>query len=116
MDDRLLVGELSLRANVPETAATAVLDALRDLVRQGHVSEDVLWPSFCCDGPTDPRAVDELIAAARAHPLGIDFLRHGFLGSVAAEFRAHAFTVEAARERLSGETHSGADAEVAGCR
>ena len=49
---------------------------------------------------TDPRLVDEVIARARKHPLGIDFLLHGYLGTVAISLDAHAFTVEAARARL----------------
>lgn len=49
---------------------------------------------------TDPRLVDDLIARARKHPLGVDFLLHGYLGTVAISFDAHAFTVEAARARL----------------
>jgi hypothetical protein len=53
--------------------------------------------------PTDPRVVDELIERARKHPLGVDFLSNGYLDSVAAGLDAHAFTVEAARERLRNE-------------
>ena len=49
---------------------------------------------------TDPNLVDDLIARAREHPLGIDFLLHGYLGTVAITFNVHAFTVEAARDRL----------------
>ena len=49
--------------------------------------------------PTD-RDVDSLIAHAEAHPLGVRFLVEGHLGSVATTFRTHAFTVDAARERL----------------
>jgi len=49
--------------------------------------------------PTD-RDVDDLIASAAAHPLGVRFLVEGHLGSVATTFRTHAFTVDAARERL----------------
>ena len=49
---------------------------------------------------TDPRLVDEVIARARKHPLGIDFLLHGYLGTVAISLDAHAFTIEAARARL----------------
>ena len=49
---------------------------------------------------TDPLLVDDLIARARKHPLGIDFLLHGHLGTVAISFETHAFTVEAARARL----------------
>jgi uncharacterized protein HemY len=54
-------------------------------------------------GASDSRLVDDLIARAAAHPLGVDFLRDGFLASVAAEFGAHALTVEAARLRLKKE-------------
>jgi hypothetical protein len=54
----------------------------------------------------DPRLVDEVIARARAHPHGIDFLRRGLLGSVAISLGAHAFTVEAARARLRNEDAS----------
>jgi hypothetical protein len=45
--------------------------------------------------------VEALIAAARQHPLGLDFLRDGALDCVAVTFRTHAFTVVAARERLA---------------
>jgi hypothetical protein len=48
-----------------------------------------------------PDEVDRLIASAREHPLGIDFLRSGALDAVAATFKAHAFVVDAARERLA---------------
>ena len=44
--------------------------------------------------------VDALISAAAQHPLGLEYLRDGSLESVAVMFRAHAFTVVAARERL----------------
>ena len=44
--------------------------------------------------------VDDLIAAAAKHPLGVEFLLNGNLCSVAIMFRTHAFTVDAARERL----------------
>ncbi len=44
--------------------------------------------------------VEALIAKARKHPLGVDFLLEGELGTVAITFGAHAFTVEAARRHL----------------
>jgi hypothetical protein len=47
-----------------------------------------------------PDEVERVILEAAAHPLGVDFLRHGALDSVAAIFQAHAFTVHAAREEL----------------
>lgn len=53
--------------------------------------------------PRDPRAVDELIERAKKHPLGVEFLSKGYLDSVAAGLETHAFTVEAARERLRRE-------------
>ena len=52
---------------------------------------------------THPEVVDALIDRAKKHPLGTEFLSQGSLDSVAAAFQAHAFTVEAARERLMGE-------------
>lgn len=45
--------------------------------------------------------IDALIHAASNHALGLEFLRRGHLGTVAVTFQAHAFTVVAARERLS---------------
>ena len=42
-----------------------------------------------------------LIRAAADHPLGVDFLRRGHLGTVAITFGCHAFTVVAARDRLA---------------
>ena len=48
-----------------------------------------------------PADVDALIKAASQHALGLDFLRRGHLGTVAVTFNAHAFTVVAARDRLS---------------
>jgi hypothetical protein len=53
--------------------------------------------------PTDAD-IDALIAHATAHPLGLEFLKRGELGSVAISFETHAFTVIAARERLSTDT------------
>ena len=48
-----------------------------------------------------PADVDALIAAASKHPLGVEFLLGGHLGTVAVMFHTHAFTVVAARERLT---------------
>lgn len=48
-----------------------------------------------------PAEVDALIEAAMRHPLGLEFLLNGHLGSVAIMFRTHAFTVVAARDRLT---------------
>ena len=47
-----------------------------------------------------PEEITDLIERAKAHPLGLDFLRNGALEAVAAAFGVHAFTVGAARSRL----------------
>lgn len=47
-----------------------------------------------------PEQVADLIERARAHTLGLDFLRHGSQDAVAAVFGVHAFTVDAARRQL----------------
>ncbi len=52
--------------------------------------------------PSD-REIGELIAAATRHPLGIQFLMEGQLCAVATMFGVHAFTVDAARERIRAE-------------
>ena len=48
----------------------------------------------------DPAVVAALVGRAKAHPLGVDYLKGGHLGSVAATFETHAFTVLAARDLL----------------
>lgn len=53
----------------------------------------------CRYRPT-PEEVADLIARARAHELGLDFLRNGAPDAVAAVFGVHAFTVDAARREL----------------
>lgn len=103
MNETELLKELALRAGVAEPVARGVVLTLRELFREGRVHKDAVW-----FGGSDPRvhnddAVDELITSARQHPSGVEFLLEGFLPSVAAQFRAHAFTVEAARERLRQE-------------
>ena len=45
--------------------------------------------------------VENLIARAREHPLGLEFLEFGALDAVAAIHGAHAFVVDAAREYLA---------------
>lgn len=45
--------------------------------------------------------VEGLIARAREHPLGLEFLEFGALDAVAAIHGAHAFVVDAAREYLA---------------
>lgn len=103
MTESDVVRELSRRTGLPESDSAAVLDALRALLREGVVDERVLQapppPSPVVD-PKDPSLVEELIARARKHPRGLEFLLSGLLGSVAIVLGAHAFTVEAARAKL----------------
>ena len=46
--------------------------------------------------------IDWLIGVAERHPLGLDYLQNGHLGTVAITFGCHAFTVVAARDFLNG--------------
>jgi hypothetical protein len=48
-----------------------------------------------------PADIQALIDAAKQHPLGLEFLLQGHLGTVAVTFRTHAFTVVAARDHLA---------------
>lgn len=51
--------------------------------------------------------IDKLIRAAGQHPLGVDYLIHGHLGTVAITFGCHAFTVAAARDQLAARRAEG---------
>ncbi len=105
MNESELVSELSRRTSLPEATTTAFLDAMRELLREGVVDEKTLLiaPPPAVADPEDPSLVEQLIARAKKHPLGIEFLLSGFLASVAIGLGAHAFTVEAARRRLRKE-------------
>ena len=116
MNESDLLRELSRKTGLPESAAEAVLHAARELVHDGVAQPaDVLeetqalpidapHPTAAPADPADPTLVEELIARARAHPLGLSFLAGGLLASVAIAFGVHAFTVEAARARLRKES------------
>ena len=118
MNESEVIRQLSLRTGLPESAAEAVLLGLRGLARDGEVDGSILSSDghavladaasaiplvsqrLPVSAPEDPRLVDEVIARARRHPLGLQFLLSGLLTSVAVALGAHAFTVEAARSRL----------------
>ena len=108
MNEFELVDELSRRTSLPETTTTAVLKAVRELLSEGAMNERTLLttPPETAGDPEDPGLVDQLIARAKKHPLGIEFLANGSLASVAISLGAHAFTVEAARRRLKRELES----------
>jgi hypothetical protein len=124
MNETEVVRELSRRTSLPEATAGAVFDAVRELAREGAIDQDILFASKRVETDTnvkdaalplvaaehlpvanhsDPHLVEDLIARARKHPMGLEFLVSGFLASVAIALGAHAFTVEAARERLRKE-------------
>jgi hypothetical protein len=102
MNESELVRELSRRTSLPEASAAAVLSAMHDLVDEGVMDPVALlvMPKPSDVPPDDPGLVEQLIARAKKHPLGIEFLASGLLATVAITLGAHAFTVEAARRRL----------------
>jgi hypothetical protein len=109
MNHASLVRDAATRSGLPEATVESVVTALADLVHHSEASPDELLgallgvadplPSHPVD-PRDPATVAELVERAKAHPLGLDYLKGGHLGSVAATFETHAFTVLAARELL----------------
>lgn len=117
MTESDLVHELAVRAHVAPDQVRAVLDALAELTcEQERAGQPVPlaalgWmrsydfpPAAGPASPPEPQtceaAVERLIAAARRHPLGLEFLLEGEPGCVAATFGTHAFTVDAVRQRL----------------
>lgn len=102
MNEAELVRELSRRTSLPEASAAAVLSAMHDLVEEGVMDpvSILVMPHPPDVPPDDPSLVEQLIARAKKHPLGLEFLASGLLATVAITLGAHAFTVEAARRRL----------------
>jgi hypothetical protein len=127
MTDAELLSAVAERASVSCADAQSVLQALgeiaRERLREGKilsiagygVTTDELAvrasPGDAGEPPADlpreapdparrVREVEQLIAAARAHSLGLEYLLEGQLCAVATTFRTHAFTVEAARQYI----------------
>lgn len=104
MNEAEIVKELARRTALPEQTTAAVLNAVHDLVSEGVVDAAALMnPAEPVAPPDDPGVVDRLIARAKRHPFGLEFLTSGLLATVAITLGAHAFTVEAARRRLQRE-------------
>ena len=101
MNEAEVVRELSHKTGLPQSAAEAVLRALREMMHDGLVNMRL---PIAKNDLEDVALVDDVIARARRHPLGIEFLLDGHLAAVAISLQAHAFTVEAARARLRSET------------
>lgn len=109
MNHSSLVKDVSARAGIPEATVETVLAALADLVHHSFVRPDELVHALLGAAdpldthpldPRDPALVADLVERAKAHPLGLDYLKGGHLGSVAATFETHAFTVLSARDLL----------------
>ena len=109
MNHLSLVKDAAARTGLPEPEVEKVIAALADVVHHAHATPDELLHALLGASaplhahPVDPRdaaVVAELVERAKAHPLGLDYLRTGHLGSVAVTFETHAFTVLAARELL----------------
>jgi hypothetical protein len=109
MNHESLVTDAASRSGLPRATVEAVVSALADLVHHSHASPDELLHALLGAAeplhahpadPRDPEAVADLVAKAKVHPLGLDYLKGGHLGSVAVTFETHAFTVLAARDQL----------------
>jgi hypothetical protein len=109
MNHASLVRDAAARSGLSEATVEAVVNALAELVHHAHVSPDELVHTLLgAADPLDTHPVDlrdsvlvaDLVEKAKAHPLGLDYLKGGHLGSVAATFETHAFTVLAARDLL----------------
>lgn len=117
MTDRDLVAKLAARAGLEPEQVQDVLAALSEVTCEHERAGQPLPLSQLglarCYGfrpagsratslaePPCESAVERLIAEARHHPLGLEFLLEGEPGCVAATFGTHAFTVDAARQRL----------------
>lgn len=104
MNESEIAKELARRTALPEETTAAVLKAVHELVSEGVVDASVLLNTTePAEPPDDPGVVERLIARAKNHPFGLEFLTSGLLATVAITLGAHAFTVEAARRRLQRE-------------
>ncbi len=115
MTDVELVAEVTRRTGLKPEDVRAVLSAEADIRRDEWVkcAADSSGVAVRTPAGTGSDAdVVELIGAATRHPLGLEFLLEGNLGAVAAIFGVHAFTVEAARERLRGDVAGAGGARV----
>ncbi|MCZ6837492.1 MAG: hypothetical protein O7G85_17080 [Planctomycetota bacterium] len=65
------------------------------------MSENIQRRKGLCGFQPCESEVQALIAKAKGHELGTDFLTTGSLEAVAALFETHAFTVDAARRKLN---------------
>jgi hypothetical protein len=100
MNDAELANEVARRAGVSRADAAAILRTLTDMARERVARTEAAEPHSVTPYVPSARDVEDLIAAACRHPLGLEFLLEGHLGAVAIAFGTHAFTVDAARQRI----------------
>jgi hypothetical protein len=109
MNHASLVREASFRSGLSEATVEKVVGALAGVVLDSLARPDELLHALLGApeplnahpvDPRDPAVAAELVERAKAHPLGLDYLKGGHLGSVAATFGTHAFTVLTARDLL----------------
>jgi predicted RNA polymerase sigma factor len=108
MGNSELVQELAERAGVSRAAAQAVLGALAAIASEWARSGRPLPGAAPLSFVPSAADTDALVRKAKRHPLGLEFLLQGELGAVAATFRTHAFTVDAARQRPAPAPDRGA--------
>ena len=99
--DPVMIARLAERTGMRHADVEAVLEELTVLDPDRAAARPDPGRPMVASHATE-EAVTALIVAASRHPLGTGFLLTGHLGTVAITFGVHAFTVEAARLRLSG--------------
>lgn len=124
MADDELIDEIACRARVSRDDAVAMLEVLAEVARKrliegkpfqitdlGSAGHDAppgrAGKEWHHDHTPTHEEVQALITRAQRHPLGMEFLMDGELGSVAITFQTHAFTVDAARALLRGASGDG---------
>ncbi len=108
MTESELLGEVARRSGVSRPHVEAVLAVLAEIRHEERRKREMAAPAVDAGAqvaytPSYTPGADEvqrLIGAATAHPLGLEFLLEGNLCAVATMFGVHAFTVDAARQRL----------------
>jgi hypothetical protein len=93
--DALIIAQARQVLETPEGRA--------QLLAAVHRAHDEIHDAPCCAAParpSPPRTARELVRAAAEHPLGLEFLREGYLESVAVIFRVHPNRVLRARALL----------------
>jgi len=118
MTESELLTELTRRTGVSRANVETVLAALAEIRTEQRRRDEAPGPTprpsnaesgteaaspYQPSCTPDDDEVQRLIRDAGSHPLGLEFLLEGDLCAVATLFGVHAFTVDAARQRLKGQ-------------